>query len=357
MDSTQGQQYRIASELRRCCWYTVVGAVLVGGVAYWLALGMQNRGPADARLACVPFVLLACATAYPLRWRLRLDGEGIWRRRLLWWDLWRWSDLASGRVHKRHPHTLYDPERSWRQRKLRLGYMAASDIREVVSAINRHYRLPPPPETPEELTVKYGIRRSVTFDDNGVHVVGGGASNSYLWNEVRQVRVTRMDSLRRDFTRLVVVLPDQEIELRLFTYQGRTMPAFKGATPEEVNEVLVHRVSPERIDTYIAGERLTKREDIERELAAATKRIREFTVMTAMMLAILIGALVYMAIQMSVLAAVVIGGLIGIMYGPLFVFVYIAERKRIDELNRWLGDAIEAEQTAVACGSGLNNVG
>jgi len=255
---------------------------------------------------------------------------------LLWWDLWRWSDLASGRVHKRHPHTLYDPERSWRQRKLRLGYMAASDIREVVSIVNRHYRLPPPPEVPERLTVKYGFRHSVTFDAQGIQALGGGEAKAYTWNEVRRVRVTRMDPVRRDFWMLVIVLPDQEIIL--------PRDSLWNSTPEEINETLVRHVSPDRIDTYIAGERLTKRQDIERELELATKKARwASAVLVACMLTILIGALVIAMGGANVLGAMRMGGLPIIAFTPVFLLMWRAERKRIDELNRWLRAAIEAE--------------
>ena len=89
--------------------------------------------------------------AIPLRWKLRVDQDGVSRRLFFRWDVWRWTDLASGQILKLHPYTLCDPNRVWWRRKLRLGYMDSGDIEEVISVINTHYQLPPPPDVPETL--------------------------------------------------------------------------------------------------------------------------------------------------------------------------------------------------------------
>ncbi len=59
-----------------------------------------------------------------------------------------------------------------------------------------------------------------------------------LWGEVRRVYVTRPDPVRRDFTHLPVLLPGMEIEWKLVTHQGGTTPTWRGATAEEIHEML-----------------------------------------------------------------------------------------------------------------------
>jgi hypothetical protein len=268
------QEYRIAPELRRCCWYAISGAVVVGGLFYWVARFLQARGAADIILGCVVFGLLAAAMIVPLNSRLRLDEHGLARRLLFRWDFWTWQDLASGRIRKLHPYTLLDPERPWWRRRLRLEYLGSGVLQEVLAAVNRHYRLPPAPDLPHTLTIKYGFRRSLVLDYAGIHLRVRGCGKEYAWHDIRQLHFTRMDPLRRDFQSLRIVLPDEEIVLKLVTHQGGTSPAWRGVTSEEINEFLLRYVAPARIETSIAGEALKKREHIEQKLKEVEKRKR-----------------------------------------------------------------------------------
>jgi hypothetical protein len=78
----------------------------------------------------IGFVILLVAGALAiLRWKVRIDDRGISRRWLYRWDHWPWDHIASGRIEKRHPHTLYDPSRPWWRRRLSLEILAAADIR------------------------------------------------------------------------------------------------------------------------------------------------------------------------------------------------------------------------------------
>jgi hypothetical protein len=320
------------------------GALVLLLVYYWTARFVQNRGAADISAGCVVFALLAAAMVFPLRWRLRLDQEGVSRRLLFRWDLWSWADLASGRLRKLHPYTLYDPERTWWRRKLGLGHMAPADIREAIATINTHYRLPPPPDVPDALTIKYGFRRSVTLDNQGVHLLFGGTPHEYTWGEVLQVHITRMDPVRRDFTSVRIALPDQEIEWKLFTHQGGTSPEWRGATAEEINEFLFHHVSPDRIDISIAGEPLTKREHIERQLRSTRKRARDFAMMMAIFLPWIVGLLIWMAIDDGVFKAALMAGIFASGPGAVMIFMYRSQREEVETLKRLLESAGEADR-------------
>ncbi|MCE5268742.1 MAG: hypothetical protein LLG00_12740, partial [Planctomycetaceae bacterium] len=225
-------EYRISPELRRCCWWGIGGAVLSGCVFYWSA-HVRHRDPIGIVIGCAMFLLVAVALTFALHWRVVVDSQGIARRRFGRWDRWTWEDFASGRIGKRHAYILVDPARAWWRRSLNLGYLDSDDIPTVMAAINARYRLPPPPGVPDSLTIKYGFFRRITLDRNGIQLLVRGTPHAYLWGEVGQVDITRMDPLRRDFKCVEIALPDHTIELDLVT------TPYKGATAEEINEFLV----------------------------------------------------------------------------------------------------------------------
>jgi hypothetical protein len=329
-------RYRIAPELRRCCWYIIAGAIGLVIVFHWIARFVQNRAPVDVAVGCVLFVLLAAAMALPLRWKLRVDQQGVARRLVFRWDSWAWADFATGRVYKLHPYTLCDPERPWWRRKLRLDYMASGEVQDVISAINGHYQLPAPPDVPATLTIKYGFRRSVTFDHDGIHLMICGRPHEYSWRELRDIHVTRMDPVRRDFKSLLITLPDQDIELTLVTHQGGTSPTWRGATSEEINEFLFQTVAAERIHVSIAGESLTKREHIEKKLQHAEGTKRDLVMMVAIFAPLMIATLVWMAMADGILVALLMVAVCVAALGPTFIFVFRSHTKQIQDLKSML---------------------
>ena len=333
MQPASSSEYRIAPELQRCCWYTIFGACVLAPIFVWVAHFAQNRGTAGIIVGCVLFAILAAAMFIPLRWRLRVDSQGISRRRLEHWDSWPWSALASGRMVKLHPYTLHDPERPWWCRTLRFEYMADGDIQEVIAMINTHYKLPPPPNISSSLTIKYGFRRWAAFDSNGIRLTVGNWPQDYSWRDLRDVHITRMDPLRRDFKRLVVTLPDQEIELKLFTHQGGTSPTWKGATAEELNEIFFRFAPADRITVSIAGQQLEKRQHIERALAEAEKLARQLLFIIIVFLAFSLGVLIWMAIDHGVVAASAMGAMFVLFPGVLMWFQFRLQRKRVSELR------------------------
>ena len=90
-------------------------------------------------------------------------------------------------------------------------------------------------------------------------------------DDVVDVHITRLDPLRRDFQRLELLLPDQEIELFFVSHQGGTTPTWHGTTSEQIDEALRLHVAEEKITATIRGEPLTKPLHIEK----AIERLRE----------------------------------------------------------------------------------
>ncbi len=330
MKETLTKEYRIAAKLRRCCWYVIIATPGIICVALWVGRIVPKR---DMVSLCIGCALLAAALLLPLRWRMRVGPNGVARRLLFNWDTWPWSDFASGRLQKLHPCTLLDPERPWWNRRLRLGCMAADDIREVMAAINVHYRLPPPPDVPDRLTIKYGWRRSAVLDDKGIHLLVRGQPREYLWRDVRNVHITRMDQIRRDFASLLLTLPEQEIELKLISHQGGTSPSWRSATSEQINEFLLGNLDSDKIDISIAGEQPTKREHVEKKLEAARKQKREMVIIGAVFLTLIVGFLAWMAVDEGIFAALGMGAMLAIWPGSVFVMMYRLQVKKVDELT------------------------
>jgi hypothetical protein len=324
---------RIAPELRRCAVYAVIGALLIAIVAVWATHFVEKRPAFNTAVECAVCLMLALAMLVPLRWALRIDHRGVARRLLIGWDLWTWSDFGSGRIRKRHPYTLVDPERPPWWRSLRLGHMSQSDIKQALELINTQYRLPDLPQLSDTLAIKYSLRRSARLDQQGLHLLVAGRPHEYLWNEVRRVHITRMDPVRRDFRSLRITLPDQEIELRLVTHQGGTSPTWRGAAPEEVNEFLCRHVPADRIDEDVYGERPARRTDLERQLTEVRKRLRDLRIMAWVFSALIMVWFISAGLGKGVVPALIVAAMATACGGGLIGFLRRDLRKRCLDLE------------------------
>lgn len=319
----------------------IFGAFALAAVFSWVTRFVQNRGPGNNFAGYALFAILAAVMVVPLRWKVRVDQHGISRRIPFRCDLWSWEALASGRVSKLHRFTLHDPERPWWCRGLRLGYMASADIQQVMSMVNAQYKLPPPPNPSIPLTVHKGVWHSAIFDSNGIRLTVRGRHHDYAWHDLRNVHITRMDPLRRDFASLVATLPDQEFELK-----AGTSPPWHGATAEELNEILFRFAPTDRITVSIAGQPLEKREYIERELRETKKKARELAIMMRVGIPLLVGLLVWMAIDVGLLFAIGIGATLTTYPGLALLFVYWSQRKKVSELRDLLNDKVTTSSSS-----------
>jgi len=211
----------------------------------------------------------AAASCVPLQWRLYLDSEGIasW---LFFWNRWTWADLSSGRITKHFPYTLYDPERPWLQRTLNYGAVGDEFVQQVAAEINKHYKLPPPPNLPESLTINLGFRRTAEFNTEGIALTSKSVQRLRPWSEVSEVYIVRLDPLRRDFYRILFVFPDEDVKLHL------------REDAELINEFVRQGVAADRVFQSIMGDPPTRR----RTMEAALKQTKELTQFLKVMLTI-----------------------------------------------------------------------
>lgn len=292
-------EYRIAPELRRCCWYGIFGLVLIVGVSILIQKLVQLAPRPNSALLITALVVSACLAFLisGLRWRLRVDQEGIATGIFFRRELWTWSDFASGRIRKSYPDHFSDPQRPWWRRRLNLSYLENDDRFEVISAINMRYVLPPPPEVPPTLEIKYAILSAVNFNDRGIKIKKGKKSNAYEWTDLVEVHFTRTDPLRRDFASLVITLPDQEIEFKLVSGQGGATPNWRGATAEELNEYLMRAVPTDRIGVSIRGQEPNNIRELERRIKTCENSLKSITSMMIILYVLLVIFVAWIVVQ------------------------------------------------------------
>jgi hypothetical protein len=263
-------EFGVAREVQRGAYYALASVLplVIVGVLVSRFVGKPDAEPIAYGLIFVGGSLVA------LRWKMRIDNRGVSRRWFFRWDLWPWERISSGRIEKRHPHTLVDPDRPWWRRRLSLALMAPADITRAMELVNARYRLPGPPEIPNDLDIHYGFRRRVRFDARGICIEARGEARQFLWSEVIRVRITRMDRLRRDFKSLEMTLPDREIEFTHVSTQYGTVPSWRGATPAVVNAFLERYVSADRIDIDVFGEPPPTRIGVQKSLDRTKTAVR-----------------------------------------------------------------------------------
>ncbi len=277
------------------------------------------------------FLFVACLLA--LRWKLCVDNECISRRRALFWDKWTWSDFANGRIQKTGPCALYDPVRPLARRTLYLAWLAEDDLREVLAAINVHYRLPPPPAVADRLAIKWGTlyRNRAALDDGGIDLLVQGKAAFHTWSEVRRVSIVRSDPLRRDFRFMQIEVGGTEIEWKIISAR----PNWQGATAEQLNEYCLKRIPSERVAISTEDQRADRRY-ARSKLGDAERSLRGMAICMAVFLPPLIVCLGLMVIFGDVFKALIMAVIFSIMIGPLCAASFVSARTRIKELRQEL---------------------
>jgi hypothetical protein len=324
------REYPLSPELRRCCWYAVAGGALFVIIAVMTQICVHDGRRLDVIcMALAMYFALILVLCYFWSWRLRVDERGVSTRRLSGWNLWTWGEFATGRIRKEKSFTLRDPET---KRELCLDSLGDEDRKEVMARINEHYRLPPAPEVPLQVTIRYGFRRKAFLDSKGIRIECRGQSRDYPWSAVQGVRLWRWDPLRRDFRSVLIILPDQEIKiLKNSAGSSSNSYQFPGTSLEQVNELLYRHLPADKIEVTIIGDLLVKPEHIEREIKEREEAMRPLWVAPIVFGALFATLVVIHAIEgwAETLKWIAI---ISIMYGPFVLGVFLG----IVPLRRYL---------------------
>jgi hypothetical protein len=328
--------YRIAPEYRRCLIYCLLAIPLWGALAIWLPQPRAQGGLAEQVILVALLSVVGLALLAPLVWRLDIGQRGITRRRLWGCDHWSWADFASGTIEKHDRFTLRAPMRPWWRRRLRLNYLAAADRQQLLDRINVHYRLPPAPQLPESITIRYAWKREATFDAGGIHQLVRGQPRKVLWNEVIRLRITRLEPFRRDFSSLQLYLPDEKLTLRIVSHQAGRSPSWRGPEAEVIAEFLLRYMPPDRVDVDIDGERPSRRQDVTEMLAETRSRKRAFRTWIAVYAALLLAVIVWMAVDQGALKALFHASYVAILFVPVIWSFDQQTRHQIAQLEQWL---------------------
>lgn len=333
------RQYAIAREIRRCCWYVIAAVPVLCALAAWQISGNDAIEPARRPFAiafgCTIHILAGLVMAWPLSWRLRVDDQGLCRRRLWWCDLWPWHDIAAGHIRKQAARLgLVDPSRPWWRRTLGFSYLEESDHAEVMASVNAHYRLPPPPALPASIELAYQGGCTLVLDARGLHQRVFRKTRDYAWSDVRGVLIRRLDPLRRDFTKVVIVLPDREI----------TIFGLLRETPDTraiAAEFFARYLPAEKLDVALTAGPPNRPAHIEHELKRLQKDQREFRIVQLVGLALLAAWSVWFGFSAGVLAALFMTALYAVLIVPVFVWLDRLLGQRIAELQKRLREVVD----------------
>lgn len=244
--------FRPAPEWRRVAIYCVLGAWLVIGV--WITLRHLGlgRGAADNT---IPLIVTGLAAFMPavLVWQsaIRIDAEGIWRRRLIRWDLWPWEAFMDGKIQdKTSIDSFRYPEKPLYWRHLHLEFLIDQDRRLIHEAIAK-VRNRPKIELPEELTISYQFRRHARLTREGIQLWRGKREPGPVipWVEISPIELIRIDHDRRDFWKLEFPRPAGGT-IRLMFIHGS--PSWSGADAEVIAAFLSRHVPSDRLHVNAA---------------------------------------------------------------------------------------------------------
>jgi len=207
----QPLELRLAPEYRRCALYTTFGYVVIAATVVGLQVAEVQKNPwLNTIIVLAIFgvaTLLVLASAF--RYRLLIDEHGVWRRRLVRWDLWPWEAFELGKVRF---GTLSDqltfPEKGWYWRTISSSVLAKADRAAYETIVARYLFRPPPPDPPDALTLKYGLWR-LQLSEVGLRLVKRPNHDAPLvpWAEVIRVEELWGSHQRPDFALLEVHLP------------------------------------------------------------------------------------------------------------------------------------------------------
>jgi hypothetical protein len=290
---------RLTPELRRCTIYVVIGFMVIAGTVVGLK---WMDGQKDKWVATIVFLSVLGAAAGLLvvvayRYRVRIDHRGVWRRRLVHWDLWPWEAFEQAKVrHGKAGDQLTYPEKPWHWRTISASLLAEPD-RTAFETVVRRYRVPPPPpEVPELVAVKYGVRARLELSADGVRLRAHRRDEGELipWPEVVRAEVIRTTHDRPDFATLELHLPGRPDPVRLTHHKGT--PTWSGAAAEVIALYLGRQLDGGRfqvtaqrgppVDLAEADRRLARLDQIERDLRKASRFIRHVLVWGVLGLAV-----------------------------------------------------------------------
>jgi hypothetical protein len=217
---------RIWSAYRRCLLYLAIGG--------WLCLllaALVPRGPVDPVGALLSVliagVLPGIAWLIATTYLVRIDEQGIARRRLGFWTLWPWEDFQQGRVrlHEKDGWLINTGRPLWDRWWLSLSFFEPNEMKFIEELVRRQCPATPVSE-PAQLDVseveliQLFFRHLVITHDGCLFKRSG---KLILWSEVSSVRIERRRVKSQDCYELIIVAQGQKFRgpVNWFRQAGR----------------------------------------------------------------------------------------------------------------------------------------
>jgi hypothetical protein len=197
-----------------------------------------------------------------------------------------------------------------------------------MEVVNSRYQLPPSPTIPDQLIIRYGFRRTATMDDSGIRLTINGKLQTYKWDDVCEARIRRMDAKRRDFSQLILVLPDDEVKLRVAAHEGGYSPTWRGASAEEVSEFLLRHVPSQKLILTFSGETPSTLKECDRAIREVRTRQKFTGRLIACYLAFIITFVIWFAVSHGIVGALTLCAMYLVFPGSVILYIHLANRKR-----------------------------
>lgn len=254
--STPSREFRMRAEYRRCAWYVLVGVILSIGLAALL----KHQGLVPRQGSWISFAIGSIFFLLPAiwlliavhRWRLRVDENGIARRRLWKWDLWSWEEFESGEIRRRL-YTFESTRRPLWRRSLSFDLLNTDDRRFVLGVCNHFYRPPIEPDSPlgQTVSLKYQIFWTVTFSETGVAGINSKGKYDLSWSDIQIVRLIYFAHEISELHKIELATPGRNIiifgAIRITTAEGtRGVPEPK-VIPRHVEQFLLRHVPRDKL--------------------------------------------------------------------------------------------------------------
>lgn len=283
----QPVEFKLAPEYRRVAYYTAGTLLLVpifaAALPHLIGIPGDELPDVTTRIifpAVTGSLIAALLCLWVHHWRLRVDEEGIHRRRFVRWQSWPWSDFAEGHVLREGDWVTFTfPDSAIGNGALTLALLKGDDTKRIIELIDGVWKPPPMPETASQLHVRVlkGLRilGEIHLASGKIETEWDGRIHAYRWEELRGVSLERTTHSQQGFERLCLSLPDKDLELRVIKQQGNRRPNWVGADAREIVAFLMNHVPEERFRVAALHGPANSLADFEARIARTAKGERE----------------------------------------------------------------------------------
>lgn len=333
IDYCDKRVFFLLPELRRSALWGMAGLLLIASVIFFVQ-PPQWRGHLERSFAAAVFVFAAIWLSQYSLSRIKVDEAGISKRVLWWWTLWPWKAFEDGRIHQGIAQYGYMfPDLPWWSQRIELSLLSPEDSKEIDELIRSIWQPPIAGPLPEQLEIifKWPISQKLLLSPDRITLSKKHHQAEYLWRDVREVVIWRLERGRQDFRELHLKLPDQDVVLRRGLHKGAEVLNWTGASSEEVSRYIMIHAPSERLDDFALtgassslSEVEVRKSRIEKELHSLIKNRRSMFVFTIVSIPLVFAVLPWPK------------NLTGFLYCPIAYAAYRMIQEQVEKLDKQL---------------------